>query len=55
MATKAHHRSQRLHRLGRVHRKFKGQWLFVLIARTLATILTMIVAHLLELPTCGGK
>jgi hypothetical protein len=55
MTTKAHRRSRRSQRLGRVGRKCSAQWLLVLIAQTLATILTVIVERWLGLTTSGGR
>jgi hypothetical protein len=55
MATKAHRHSRRSRRPGRVGRKRNAQWLLVLIAQTLATILTVIVERWLGLTTSGGR
>ena len=55
MATKAHHHSRRSRRLHRVRKAVCGQWLLVLLARTLAAILLMVVARWLHLPGCGGE
>jgi len=54
MATRAHHRSRRS-RLRRVRKAVCGQWLLALIARTLATVLLMVVARWLHLPMPGGE
>lgn len=53
MATNAHHRSH-YRRLGRVRNALCGQWLLALIARTLSTLLLMVVARWLHLPMPGG-
>jgi hypothetical protein len=55
MATKAHHRSRRTRRLRRVRKAICDQWLIALLARTLTTILLMLVAHWLHLPVPGGE
>ena len=49
MATRAHQHSRRSHRRDRVRNAVCGQWLLALIARTLATIISMVVARLLGL------
>lgn len=54
MATKAHHHSRRSRRLRRVGNAVCGQWLLALIARTLASIILMVVARWLHLPVPGG-
>jgi hypothetical protein len=54
MVTKAYHLPRRRSRQRRLHRKSEARWLLILIARTLATILTMVVARFLDVPTCGG-
>ncbi len=51
MATKARHHSRRIRRVRRVGNAVCCQWLVALIARTLATIILMVVARLLGLPT----
>jgi hypothetical protein len=51
MATKAHRRSRRSRRLDK---KFDAHWLLVLLARTLASLLLMVVTQWLHLPSCGG-
>lgn len=53
MATKAHHRSRNSRR--RVSKTLAGQWLVALLARTLANVLLMVVAHWLHLPVPGGE
>jgi hypothetical protein len=53
MATKAHRHTRHTRRRNRVQR-FEGQWLVVLLARTLATIIVMVVARLLGLTAYGG-
>lgn len=55
MTTKAHRHSRRSHRVGRARRKLDFQWLVVLVAQTLATILTVIVERWLGLTTSGGR
>lgn len=55
MATRAHHRSRRSRRLRRVRNAVCGQWLLALIARTLSTVLLMVVARWLHLPLPGGE
>jgi hypothetical protein len=55
MATEAHHRSRRSRRLRRVRNAVCGQWLLALIARTLATVLLMVVARWLHVPVPGGE
>lgn len=54
MAAKAHYRSRRSRRLRRVCNVICGQWLLVLLARTLTTMLLMLVARWLHLPVSGG-
>jgi hypothetical protein len=54
MATRAHRRSRRSRRsrrLRRVRNAVCGQWVLALIARTLSTVILMVVARLLDLPT----
>jgi hypothetical protein len=51
MATRAHQHSRRPRGLRRVC----GQWLLALIARTLSTVLLMVVARWLHLPVPGGE
>lgn len=53
MATKAHRRTRHIRRRNRV-RRFEGQWLIALLARTLASIVVMVVARLLGLTAYGG-
>jgi len=55
MATRAHHRSRRSRRLRRVRSAVCGQWLLALTARTLSTVLLMVVARWLHLPMPGGE
>jgi hypothetical protein len=55
MATTAHHHSRRSRRLHRVCNAVCGQWLLALIARTLSTVLLMVVACWLHLPMPGGS
>jgi hypothetical protein len=55
MATRAHQYSRRSRRLRRVHTAACGQWLLALIARTLSTVLLMVVARWLHLPVPGGE
>jgi hypothetical protein len=51
MATKAHHHARRSRRrLRRIRKTVCGRWLLDQLARTLTTILLMIVAHWLHLP-----
>jgi hypothetical protein len=51
MANRARQRSRRFRGLRRVC----NQWLLALIARTLSTILLMVVARWLHLPMPGGE
>jgi hypothetical protein len=55
MATRTHHRSRRYRRLRRVRNAVCGQSLLTLIARTLSTVLLMVVARWLHLPMPGGE
>jgi hypothetical protein len=55
MATRAHQHSRHSRRLRRVRNAFCGQWLLALIARTLSTVLLMVVARWLHLPLPGGE
>lgn len=55
MATRAHRRSRRFRRLHCVRNAVCGQWLLALFARTLSTILLMIVSRWLHLPMPGGE
>jgi hypothetical protein len=55
MATKVHHRSRRSRRPLVVRNAVCGQWLLALIARTLSTVLLMVVARWLHLPLPGGE
>jgi hypothetical protein len=55
MATRAHQHSRRSRRLRRVCNAVCGQWLLALIARTLSTVLLMVVARWLHLPMPGGE
>jgi hypothetical protein len=55
MATKAYRHSRQPRCPARAHRRSDRRWLLVLIARTLATILTMIVTRLLGVTACGGR
>lgn len=48
MATKTHRHSRRSRR---VRKAVCGQWLLALIARTFSTVILMVVARLLDLPT----
>ncbi len=50
MATKAHRHTRRPHR---AHNTSRSQWLMALVARTLASLLLMVVARWLRLPSCG--
>jgi hypothetical protein len=51
MATKSHRHSRRPGRIGRFQKKFADNWLLVLLARTLASIVVALVARWLHLPT----
>jgi hypothetical protein len=53
MATRAHQHSRRSRRLRRY--AVCGRWLLPLIARTLSTVLLMVVARWLHLPVPGGE
>jgi hypothetical protein len=55
MATRAHQHSQRSRHLRSVRNAVCGQWLLALIARTLSTVLLMVVARWLHLPMPGGE
>lgn len=55
MATRAHQHSRRSRRLRRFRKAVCGQWLLSLTARTLSTILLMVVARWLHLPMPGGE
>lgn len=55
MATRAHQHSRRARRLRRVRNAVRGQWLLALIARTLSTVLLMVVSRWLHLPMPGGE
>jgi hypothetical protein len=55
MATRARQHSRRFRRLRRVCNAVCGQWLLALIARTLSTVLLMVVARWLHLPMPGGE
>lgn len=55
MANRAHHRSRRFRRLRRICNAVCRQWLLALIARTLSTVLLMVVARWLHLPMPGGE
>jgi hypothetical protein len=54
MATRAHQHSRRSRCLGRVGNAIFGRWLLALIARTLSTVILMVVARWLHLPMPGG-
>jgi hypothetical protein len=54
MATRAHQHSRRSRRVHRVRNAVCGEWLLALIGRTLSTVLLMVVARWLNLPTPGG-
>lgn len=53
MANKSHHHSRRSRR--RVCKTLCGQWFVALLARTLTTVLLMVVARWLHLPVPGGE
>jgi hypothetical protein len=55
MTTRAHHRSRHYRHLRRVRNAVCGQWLLALIARTLSTVLLMVMARWLHLPIAGGE
>jgi hypothetical protein len=55
MATKAHHRKRHSRRLRHVRKTLRGQWLLILLAHTLATIVVMVAAKWLHLPVPGGE
>jgi len=55
MATKANRHARRSRRPARAYRRSDRRWLLVLIARTLATILTVIVTRLLGVTACSGR
>jgi hypothetical protein len=55
MATKSHSRARRSRRLSRVGQPLRSQWLLVLLAHTLATLLQMVVASWLHLPGPGAE
>lgn len=55
MAPKAHRHTRRFRRPQRIRNAVCGQWLLVLLARTLATILLMVIARWLHLPMPGGE
>jgi hypothetical protein len=55
MATRAHHHSRRYRRLRRVRNVVCGQWLLALMARTLSTVLLMVIARWLHLSMPGGE
>jgi hypothetical protein len=56
MATQVHNRSQRprRHRVRRVTKAMCGHWLLVLVSHTVATIVVMIVGHLLHVLPYSG-
>lgn len=54
MATKSHRHPRHTRRRSGA-RQFNGQWLVVLLARTLTTIIVMVVARLLGFTTYGGQ
>lgn len=51
MATKAHGHTRRPRPAHNTNSR--GQWLIALVARTLASLLLMVVARWLHLPSCG--
>jgi hypothetical protein len=51
MATKTHHHYRHSRRLRPARNIVCAQWLVALLARTVATIVLMVVARLLGLPT----
>lgn len=53
MATKSHDRLRNSRR--RVGKTLAGQWFVALLARMLANVLLMVVAHWLHLPMPGGE
>jgi hypothetical protein len=55
MATRAHQHSRRSRRLRRVRNAVCDHWLLAPIARTLSTVLLMVVARWLHLPLPGGE
>jgi hypothetical protein len=55
MATRAHHRTRHFRRLRRVRNAVCDQWLLALIARTLSTVVLMVIARWLHLPMPGGE